>query len=210
MIIGLVGTSGAGKSTAAKYLKKQNFYYIELSAFLKKEAKKQGIKKITKKLLQDIGNEFRNTYGSAVLAQKAYENIKENRVRKAIIDGIRNLAEIEFLEKIKNFYLLGINTEPRIRYNRIIASRGKKYIGSYANFLNIEKRDSHLGNKEAGLRVKECLKKALVLIDNNSSIEDFYRKIDGFVEALSTLRSGNLNNSLRRSVNLAGAPIKSG
>lgn len=185
MIIGLVGTSGAGKSTTAKYLKKQNFYYIELSTFLKKEAKKRGIKKITKKLLQDIGNEFRSTYGSSILAQKAYEKIKEKRMKKAVIDGIRSPAEVEYLKKIKGFYLLGISAKPRLRYDRVIASRGKNYIGSYVNFLNIEKRDSHLGNREAGLRVKECLKKASFVIENNSSINELYYEIDRFVNKIS-------------------------
>lgn len=188
IIIGLVGTSGSGKSTAAKYLKKKGFSLIELSSFCRKEAKKRKIVKITKKVLQDIGNELRKEYGPSVLTEKAVFELTENKIKKAVIDGIRNLGEIAYLTKQKNFYLLGIIAKTVNRYQRIVKLRGKSYIGSFNNFLKIEKRDSGLGNKLTGLRVRDCLKKTHLVIENNSTVEDFYKQIDNFIKSLKDIR----------------------
>lgn len=182
MIIGIVGTSGAGKSTVSAYLnKKHSFYNIELSSFLRKEAKKRKIKNITKAVLQDIGNDLRKLYGSSILVIKALELIPKRKKRSVVITGIRNLAEISYLKKQKNFYLLGINTPSFLRYQRILKLQGEKYIGSYKNFLYVERRDSQLGNSKYGLRVKECFKKATTVINNNDNRITLYQKVDRFI-----------------------------
>lgn len=178
MIIGLVGTSGAGKSTISEYLINRGFFGIELSSLLKTEAQKKGIKHITKSILQDIGNDLRKLHGPQVLAEKALKEINKRKKRDIVIVGIRNLAEITLLKKQKNFFLIGIDAKPFFRYQRIIKQRGKNYIGSFADFLKIERRDSQLGNSVYGLRVRNCIKKATKLIQNNNDLADLYNQID--------------------------------
>lgn len=185
MIIGLVGTSGSGKSSAAKYLKNKGFYLVKLSSYLKKEAQKMGIDNISKKVLQDIGNSLRNKYGPQVLAEMAFSEMRRKKAKKAVIDGIRNFGEIGFLEDKKDFYLLGITAPEALRYQRIVSLHGRDYIGSFSNFLKIERRDSRLGSGEAGLRTKDCLKKALYIIKNDSKVKDFYHQIDVFIQKIS-------------------------
>lgn len=181
LIIGLVGTSGAGKSTVAKYLENKGFLKIELSSFLKEELQRRELKRINKKILQDLGNEFREKFGPEILVRRAIAKISKSKIKKAIIDGIRNLEEIAFLKKQDNFYLLGIDAKSRIRYDRIIKQRRDKWVGSYHNFLAIEKRDSYLGNDKIGLRVRECLKQAALIIVNNGSKELLYRELNKFI-----------------------------
>lgn len=178
LIIGLVGTSGAGKTTTAGYLKKKSYYTITLSDYIKKEAKRRGYTKFSKKLFQDLGNKMRAEFGPQILAQLAVKDIREGKRKKAVIDGIRNIYEIAFLETEDRFFLLGIDAKPRIRHQRIVKSKGKKWVGGFENFLKIEKRDSKLGKKETGLRARECLKKAYKIIENNETIDDFYSQLD--------------------------------
>lgn len=169
IIIGLVGASGSGKTTAAAYFKKQGFYSITLSDYIKKQFLKTGKERFSKKLLQHIGNQMRLRSGPQILAQLALEDIGRQKKSQVVIDGIRNPAEIAFLKTSDNFFLLGIVAKPRVRYQRIIKSKGKKWIGSYADFLTIERRENQLGNQTIGLRVKDCLKKADKIIANNDS-----------------------------------------
>jgi len=178
LIIGLVGTSGSGKTTTACYLKKKGYYSITLSDYIKKEARKKGCKRFSKKLLQDLGNKMRAEFGPQILAQLAVKDTRESNTKKAVIDGIRNVYEVAFLETEDRFFLLGIDAGPNIRYQRIIKSKGKKWVGEFEDFLKIEKRDSELGKKEIGLRVKDCLKRAYKIIKNNKTIEDFYSQLD--------------------------------
>lgn len=184
LIIGLVGTSGAGKSTASHYLKNKGFFIVELSSFLKIEAEKRGINLINKRILQDIGNDLRIEFGPEILAKKAYEQIIVKKINKSVVDGIRNTGEIEYLRKIKNFLLIAIDADQEIRYKRIVKLRGKEWVGTYQDFLNIEKRDSNLGDQKTGLRVSDCLKMADFKIINNNKITDFYKKIDKIIESL--------------------------
>lgn len=180
IIIGLVGTSGAGKSTAASYLKAKGYQIITLSSFLKEALIKEKVKKITKRKLQDKGNQLRNDFGPAILAQKAIDKIKKKKIKKGVIDGIRNTEEIKFLKKEKNFFLLGIKAKSSLRFQRAIKS-GRKDRKTYQEFLKVEKRDSHLGDKKYGLRVRDCLKKAQWVIVNNLSVEHFYQQIDNII-----------------------------
>lgn len=185
LIIGLVGTSGSGKTTAASHLKKRGYHLITLSHYIRKKAKEDGYKKISKRLLQDLGNQMRVDLGPQILAQLALEEIGEGKIKKAVIDGIRNPHEITFLEDTSRFFLLGINAQSRVRYQRIIQGKNERDVVGFKDFLTIEKRDSDLGEKEVGLRVNDCLKKAIKTIENDSTLKEFYFQIDQFIKAVS-------------------------
>ncbi len=184
MIIGLVGTSGAGKSTAVKYLKKKGFYPIELSVYLSKEAKKRKIKNLNKRILQDIGNELREKFGASILAKLAIEEIRKRKKKKAVLSGIRNPKEIIFLKAKNNFHLLGIDAKPIIRFQRIVKLKGREWVGDYQDFLKIERRDS--GGGKTGLQVRKCLKKVQDIILNNDSLDSFFREIDNLIKKIPT------------------------
>ena len=77
LLIGLTGGFGSGKSTAASFFESKGFRKIILSLFLEEEARRRGIYKITRKILQDIGNEWRKKYGGGILAKKALEYLGE-------------------------------------------------------------------------------------------------------------------------------------
>lgn len=181
LIIGLVGPSGSGKTTAAKYLKKKNYYSITLSDYIRGQAKKKGQRRLSRKILQNIGNQMRLQLGPQILAQLALKDIGNKKKKKVVIDGIRNLYEVGFLQKEERFFLLGMEAPPKIRYQRIVKSKGKKWVGSYNDFLKIERRENELGKKEIGLRVKDCLAKADKIIDNNGDINGFYCQLDQYL-----------------------------
>ncbi len=102
-IIGITGTFGSGKSTAADYLETKGFTKIVLSKFLEDALVYSGDSKVTRKKLQDLGNSWRELHGTGVLALKAEEAIKDKKLEKIVIEGIRNLGEIEELKKIGKF-----------------------------------------------------------------------------------------------------------
>lgn len=181
LIIGLVGPSGSGKTTAAKHLKKKNYYLITLSDYIRKEAKKRGPHQLSKKILQNIGNQMRRKRGPQILAQLALKDIGNKKKKKVVIDGIRNLYEVGLLQTEERFFLLGMEAQSKIRYQRIVKSKGKKWVGSYNDFLKIERRENELGKKEIGLRVQDCLAKADKIIDNNEDLNGFYCQLDQYL-----------------------------
>ncbi len=182
LVIGLIGLPGSGKTTIANYLSQKDFFSVKLSGFLEEEAKKKfGV--VNRQNLQDVGNEFRKKYGPSVLAQWAYEKSKDKE--KVVIDGIRNLAEIKFLSKQNNFFLLGIKAEPKIRYQRLLKIKSKA-VPEWKEFLRLDARDNGRGQTKAGLQVNKCLEQAdLVIVHNSQDPKKLYEKIEELLLKLS-------------------------
>lgn len=184
LIIGIVGLPGAGKTTAAKYLVSKGFQRVTLSDFIKDEVKRIGDDPTKRQVLQSTGNLLREKYGPQILAQLAIKSIRKNSARKIVIDGIRNLYEVAFLSVENNFTLLGIIASPTLRYERLKNRSKEKYL-SYDEFILEERREDHFGSKEFGLRVRDCLKKARYVINNNRSLRNFQTNLDAITKTLS-------------------------
>src|SRR3989344_967225 len=182
-IVGITGAFGSGKSTAADLLKSLGFRKIILSSFLENEARKRGVKKITREILQDIGNEWREKYGKGILAKKALELLGEEGSKKAVIDGIRNLGEVEEFRNNSRFILVAIVANRQIRFERVKSIKRREKL-TWDIFEKLDKRDLGIGEKQTGLQVAFCIASADVFIDSNGSIEDFKSKLEYFLKEL--------------------------
>lgn len=175
-IIGITGAFGSGKSTAAKFFESKGFHKITLSYFLEQEARKRGVRKITRKILQDIGNEWREKFGRGILARRALEHFEKNNIKKAVIDGIRNIGEVEVFSKKNKFVLLAIIANRKIRFDRIKKRKGRESLNPEL-FKKLDIRDLGIGEKPTGLQVAYCIAVADVFISNNRDKERFIEKL---------------------------------
>jgi len=168
LLIGITGGFGSGKSTASSLFELKGFMKITLSSFLEEEAKKRSFKKITREILQDIGNEWRKNFGHGILAGKAVDYIKRDpsagsgqaKIKKAVIDGIRNTGEVERLRKEKNFILLGFVADKKNRFERL-------------KNLKIDLKDLRILKEEKNLHAKS-------LENLTEEIWDWGRNTQGF------------------------------
>lgn len=180
MIVGITGPFGSGKSTAAKYFESKGFKKITLSYFLEEEAKKRGFRKITRKILQDIGNELREKYGKGILIKKTFQYIEKNKIRKAVIDGIRNFGElVELAKRADKFILLAILSNRKIRFERVKKLRNREKL-TLSSFKKLDQRDLGIGEKTTGLQVAYCIAVADVFLTNNRTKRDFLGKLEKF------------------------------
>jgi len=216
--IGVVGQIAAGKEILADYLiKKYGFRTFSLSTVIHLELKKRGVKKIDRKMLQDVGDELRHKEGDDVLAKKTIEYLKlevgsgrlEDEMRSEkknptshiknlashvsfptsiIITGIRNPAEVKYFKKIKGFVLVAVKAQRKIRFKRVLA-RGKR--GDpviWKEFYKIDKRDYGIGQGKSGQQVGKCLKLADYTITNNQDKKSFYQKIEKLLKGITRER----------------------
>jgi len=205
LIIGVVGQIASGKGILVSYLtEKLGFTSFSLSSAVHREIEKKGIKKYTRQMLQDVGDEMRRREGDEVLARRVIEAIqkqtiedRKSKVKKnlfsifnyqppssifyhrqsIIIDGIRNPAEIEFLRNNSNFILIGVKANRELRFKRLLF-RGKEWDPkSYEDFLKVDRRDLGVGQQKSGQQVGKCLAYCDYVLTNNKNIKDFEKKI---------------------------------
>jgi dephospho-CoA kinase len=178
-IIGVVGQIAAGKGILVNYLTKNlGFSSFSLSSIVHRELKKRGVKKYTRQMLQEVGNELRRGYGDEVLVSRTLKVIKDQKGdKKIVVEGIRNPGEIEFLKKDPNFILIGVKAMRTLRFKRLI-SRNKDWDPkNYKDFLEVDSRDIGVGQGKSGQQVGKSLAYCDYVLTNNKDIKDFEEKI---------------------------------
>lgn len=181
-VIGITGPFGSGKTTAASFFETKGFRKITLSSFLEEQLKLDS-KKISRKNLQDLGNSWRDREGSGALAKKALEFVFQNNIEKAVIDGIRNLGEIDEFKKASKFTLLGVIADRNVRFERIKKLKNREELNREL-FDQLDLRDLGITeDMETGLQVAKCLAVSDYFINSNDEneyqqrLEEFLKKI---------------------------------
>ena len=118
MIIGLTGKNGAGKGEVARFLTESGYEYHSLSDILREELAARG-EQVTREVLIGIGNELRANYGAGVLAERTLKKLGVET--HAVVDSIRNPFEVEALRRRLSFYLLSVDADPKVRFERALA-----------------------------------------------------------------------------------------
>ena len=182
MIIGITGRIASGKTEIAEFLKLRGFSYITLSQIVREEVKKRNIE-VTRKSLQDIGNEIRKNEGAGGWVRRLLSMI--NPEEDWIIDGIRNPGEIVELRKLKNFVLISVDSPQERRYQRVLSRNKESDPKSWEGFLEADKRD--FGEADPlGQQVGKCIELSDFHVDNDSTLENFYEKIYEIFERINS------------------------
>lgn len=178
--LGVVGQIACGKEILVDYLiKNLGFTSFSLSSILHDELKKKGTTEFTRKTLQDMGDQLRKKYGREILARKTISRIQnsESRIQNYVIEGIRNPAEIEYLKKLPNFFLIGVKAKKELRFKRLLKRNKPWDPKTWEDFLVVDRRDFGIDQKKEGQQVAECLAYCDFVLVNNKDIADFQRKV---------------------------------
>lgn len=181
LIIGITGAFGSGKSSASDFLKALGFVKVTLAQFLEETLANRGERRITRKLLQDLGNQLREKYGAGILAKKALALINEKAIKKAVVEGFRNSLEIEEFRKQSNFKLIGIVVNRRIRFDRLKKLVRREKL-NWELFNELDNRDLGIGEGKKGLQVAICLALSDIFIENNRSLGELKNKIQDAIK----------------------------
>lgn len=176
-IIGITGAFGSGKTTAAKFFSKNGYELATLSSILEKVAEERGLP-LTRKVLQDIGNEMREEAGIGILMEKVLAN---NLSKKLVIDGLRNLGEVLELKKNKNSTLLAIVADKKVRFDRLKNLKRREQLTPDI-FNKLDMRDLGVNEKVTGLQTALCIALSDVFIDSNGGVKDFEKDLTKFLK----------------------------
>lgn len=176
IIIGITGTLGAGKGTVVDYLvEKKGFNYYSVRQFLIEEIKKQSLP-VNRDIMTEVANRLRANHSSSYIIEQLYKKAID-KGGNAIIESIRTPGEIDFLQKQGEFYLIAVDANPKIRYNRITLRASETDKITYDTFIANEKRELTTSdpNKQ---NLSRCIELADIVLINNGSIEELQQKTE--------------------------------
>ncbi len=183
--IGVVGQIACGKGVLVDYLiKKLGFTSFSLSSILHRELDKKHNTDVTRTTLQDLGDRLRVQYGRDVLAKRAIKELRQKKIKRVVIEGIRNTAEVEYLKSLPQFTLIGMKSYRRIRFKRLLRRSKPWDPKTWENFLVVDRRDLGIGQAKEGQQVGKCLAYCDYTFTNNKDVWDLHRKVKKLMEKI--------------------------
>lgn len=181
IIIGLVGQVACGKEVIKRYLvSKFDAEECRFSTPLRDILNRMGID-ISRENLQKVSTILRHGFGEDLLAKTISIDSSKLEAELVVIDGVRRLSDIKYLKELPNFYLVKVEADSKLRYERTVSRKenagdDKK---TYEQFLLDEQA-------EADREIPVVMETAKYSLDNNGTLEELYLQIDTLVGNLST------------------------
>ncbi|MDD3435072.1 MAG: AAA family ATPase [Patescibacteria group bacterium] len=173
IIIGLSGQIASGKEVVKKHLEKCcGGVSFKFSDVLRKILKDLDVPAERDNIIR-LSTFLRQAYGEDLLARALTKQVSEANNDLIIVDGIRRLADIEYLKHLDNFYLIAIEAKLELRYQRALSRAenpgdAKK---SWEEFLADEA-------KETEVTIPAVMAQANYTLENNGTLEELKEQID--------------------------------
>ena len=181
VILGFTGLLASGKGTAAEYLKTAHqASHYRFSTILRDIAKRIYTKETRDNMIK-LSECLRAAFGEDILAKTMAQDVKNDTNKIIVVEGIRRLADIEYLNKLPHFVLVEIFADPKIRYERLI-KRGENADDTgktYEQFLADHQRSTELS-------ILDVTKRAEEHVDNNGNLNKLYKQLDKLVKKYTT------------------------
>jgi len=180
IIIGLVGQIACGKGTATEYLKNNhNANTYRFSTMLRDVLNRLHLE-IIRSNIQAISECLRQKFGGDILAKVIAEDVQKDPGKLIVVDGVRRMDDIKYLQELPGFNLVKIETDSKTRYNRLIARTENKDDGrkTYEEFLSDEQQ-------EAELEIPKVMAGAKLSLNNDGDFENLYKQIEEILKRLN-------------------------
>lgn len=177
IIFGFVGLLASGKGTSAAYLNaKYKAGSYRFSSILGDICTRLYLPKNRDNLIK-MSEAVRGAFGDNILAETIASDAVNDQNNLIVIDGIRRLGDIEKLKDLKNFVLVEIFAEPKIRYERLVERKEKTddATKTFEEFLADHERSTEV-------TINDVLPFANEKIDNNGTFEELYAQIDALIK----------------------------
>ncbi len=184
MIIGITGTIGSGKGTVVNYLKQLGFAHYSSSDILREILTERGLPHVRLNM-SNLANELMQSYSGGIL-EVAHERAKQAHQPNYILESIHRVTEAEYIKSIGGV-LLGVDADVRLRYARAIKRQeGEKDMVTFEQFLADSEREDE-GKTGSGPNIKNVLKMADFVVNNDGTLEELQRQLDNFIKDKLTL-----------------------
>jgi dephospho-CoA kinase len=176
LIIGITGTLGAGKGAIVDFLsKKKGFIHFSVREFISGEIIRRGMV-VNRDSMVIVAIDLRKNNSPSYIVDCLYEKAKSGG-KDSIIESIRTPGEVCSLRKKGGFYLIAIDADLKVRYERINRRQSETDHISYQTFLENELREMESTDPNAQ-NIGRCIELADYKLYNNGTIEQLNHAVD--------------------------------
>lgn len=190
IIFGITGTLGAGKGTIVDFLlKEKGFAHFSVREFISAEIIRRGMI-LNRDSMVLVANDLRKKNSPSYIIDCLYEKAKSTG-KDSIIESIRTPGEVYSLRKKGGFYLIAIDADPEVRYERIKSRQSETDHVSYQTFLENEHREMESLDPNAQ-NIGRCIELADFKLWNNGTIEQLNRQVEAVIMEIKMERGNEV------------------
>lgn len=182
MIIGITGTLGAGKGTVVKYLVEQKgFTHLSARAFFQELMEKEGLP-IDRDTMVAFANSLRSKYGPGYVFESLFKKA-QTKETDVVIESLRTVGEAEALKVHDNAYLLAVDADQKLRFERIHGRGSQLDQVNFEKFVEQEKAEMY-GTEPYQQNISAVMQMADKTIYNDNHTEALYDEVEKFLETI--------------------------
>jgi len=182
IVLGITGTLGAGKGTIVEYLQKQKaFEHYSVRAYLIEEIERRGLPNNRDSMVV-VANDLRAKNSPSFVTDQLF--LQAQIIGKnCIIESIRTPGEVTSLKKNEGFYLIAVDADPKIRFERIKKRASETDHIDFETFKSNEERE--MNNTDPNKQnLKKCIEMADFVVDNNGNINQLESQVEDIINKL--------------------------
>lgn len=135
---------------------------------------------MTRDSLVQVANNLRHVHGPSYMAEMLFNEALKNG-KDAIIESFRTPREVNYLRKNPEFFLLAIDADIRIRYERIKKRNLETDHVTFEKFKEDNEREMTSVDPYAQ-NIRACVELADAHIYNEECLESLYASVDQALE----------------------------
>ncbi len=179
MLIGIVGTHGAGKGAVVTILKEHGFVHCSARELFIEALQKEGIENPDRNAISAMANKLRAEHGVAYVVEEYAE--RHNPIAEdVIIESIYTMGEVAAIRK-HGGYILSVDADPEIRYERINHRMSETDRVTKEEFVRMQEQEAR-SEDPTKQNSRTVMEHADLFIENNGTMEELKVRIDHLLE----------------------------
>jgi dephospho-CoA kinase len=123
-----------------------------------------------------VSDDLRSVYHPAYLAEQAYLQAKQQE-KNAVIESIRAVGEVQLLQQDKDFFLLAVDADQKLRYERAMQRGNETDYVSFEKFQEQEALEMRNTDPTRG-NIAACMAMANGMVHNDGDRASLYQQLE--------------------------------
>lgn len=172
-VIATAGMPGSGKGELSRLFRGIGYPVYVCGDVVRREAERRGLPNDSR-TLGGLMFALREEGGRAAIVKRLAADLERDPSKVVVVEGIRNLEEVEELRKRFEVILVAIHSPPKLRYERLLRRGRGDDPKSLEEFRERDERELRVG-------VGDVIALADLLVRNEGSLADLEEEFRGLM-----------------------------